>query len=411
MATRRKKVTKPEEENATPFDGPVEEDEDAFFDSLTPQSEEVLDRIPAGWSGDYIEAAGKLEGWDQAENVLDEITSVRTVFPDFNRATHVGGIPVRRIHTVHGPTHGGKTAFVLGLVKSFVDVGYLGGFVDAEFSLGKEFGEEIVHDLRKKPNFLAVRPENYEQTIEKVDTFLVRAGKVREKFPEAKSILVVDSINKLVPKRELDKFLKEGQINDKGAVELTKGHHGRYRAALNQAWLDHLTPLVARADCALILIAQERDDQDTTDFFKQEFKVKGGAALLFDASLVIRVMKSSPVFIKPSDEKKNENICGFGHRVRIWKSKVSHMEGRYTDCIFHLSNGRLTPKGLDMARDAMIVAIKLGVLAQSGAWYSYRGRRTQGFNNMIVRLVERPALLQDLLLDVNLEMDREAGRI
>lgn len=431
MPTRRKKKTgeTTSQEPASPFEGSTayieedeqalreaaglesDEDDEALFDSLEPQSEEFLDRAGPSWNGKYIEAAGEITGWGKAADVFDEIISVRTVFPDFNRATHVGGLPVRRIHTVHGPTHGGKTAFVLGLAKSFADVGFLTGYVDAEFSLGKEFGEEIVRDLKAKPNFLAVRPENYEETMRDVDLFLKKAAAVKKVHPEAKALLIVDSINKLVPKRELEKILKAGAIDDKGAKELAKAHHARYRAALNQAWLDHLTPIVSRSDTALVLIAQERDEQDTTDFFKQEFKVKGGAALLFDASLVIRVMKSSPVFINPSKDKKNENICGFGHRVRIWKSKVSHMEGRFTDCIFHLSNGKFAPRGLDFARDALTVGIKFGVVQQSGAWYSYRGRRSQGFNSMIMRFVGRPALLHDLLGDVNLEMDREAGRL
>jgi hypothetical protein len=122
-------------------------------------------------------------------------------------------------------------------------------------------------------------------------------------------------------------------------------------------------------------------------------------------------MKAQPVFIKPGDDKSNDNICGYGHRVRIWKSKVSHMEGRHTDSIFHLSNGRFSPKGLDLARDALTVGIKLGVVTQAGAWYSYNGRRSHGFNKFLMRLVDRPALLTDILVDVNKEIDRNAGRI
>lgn len=406
---RRKKKAGEESSQSEGFE-PVIHDHDDMSDLMSApiSDEEPLDS--SSWSGKYIEAAGSIDGWSTADQVLDLITSVQTVFPDFNRATQVGGLPVRRIHTVHGPTHGGKTAFVLGLVKSFVDVGYLGGYVDAEYSLGKEFAQEVVWELEKKPNFLAVRPENYEQTISKVDAFLFKAMKVKEKIPDSKAILVIDSINKLVPKRELEKLLKEGQINDKGAVELTKGHHGRYRAALNQAWLDQLTPKVSKSDTAVVIIAQERDDQDTTDFFNDKFKVKGGAALLFDASLVMRVMKGSPIWLNPSDDKKNENIAGFAHRVRIWKSKVGHMDGRYTDCAFHLSNGKVTLPGLDIARDAAIVGMKLGIIIQAGAWYSYRGRRTQGLNNFIKRLSERSAVLEDLLFDISKKLDKEAGR-
>lgn len=379
---------------------PTGEAPDDIFPPARPEPQ-AIDR--------YIDAAGAIEGWAPAAEVLDTITSVRTCFPDFNRAVRVGGLPVRRIHTIHGPTHGGKTAFVLGLVRSFVDMGYLAGYVDAEHALGKEFATEVVADLQTRRNFLAVRPDDYEQTIARVDSFLAKAAVVRKSYPEAKSILVVDSINKLVPKRELEKVLKQGQINEAGAKELTKGHHGRYRAALNQAWLDQLTPKIARAECALVIIAQERDEDDPNDFFSDTFKVKGGAALLFDASLVIRVMKASPV-LYATGKASNDNIAGFSHRVRIWKSKVGHMDGRYSDAVFHLSNGRITPPGLDTARDAFNVGKDLGIVKASGSWYTYRGKRSQGENKAIEGLAKSPTRLVALLDDIAAKLDADAGR-
>lgn len=387
---------------------------------VTASEELELDSLPDpehpgnGWSGKYVEAAGEVDGWGTAATVLDKTVSVSTVFPDFNRAVRVGGLPVRRIHTIHGPTHGGKTAFVLGLVKSFADVGYLAGYVDAEHALGEEFAAEMVASsgLASRPNFLAVRPESYEQTIEVVDAFLAKAAKVHAAHPEAKSILVIDTINKLVPKRELEKILGKGA---KGATELTKAHHGRYRAALNQAWLDKLTPQIARAECALVLIAQEREDLDSTDFFAN-YKVKGGAALLFDASLVMRIMKGQALYLPGGKEKtgaeKNAAICGFKHRIQITKSKVAYMDGRHTDCVFHLSNGKLpdSPPGLDTARDAVHVAIGLGIMKKSGSWFSYRGRRQQGENRAVGYLNRNPLVLTELLGDIGTELDRLEGR-
>lgn len=386
---------------------------------VDPTADVEIERVPNDFDK-YINAAGEIKGWKPAADVFDRVTSVRTIFPDFNRATRVGGLPVRRIHTLHGPTHGGKTAFALGLVKSFVDMGYLSGYIDAEHTLGKEFVAELVADLEGRRNFLADRPLSYEKTIEKVDEFLGISAGICEKHPDHKSILVVDSINKLTPERELKNALKGdgddegggGRGKTKGSGNLTKGHGGRYRAAVNQAWLDHLTPRLAAAQCALVLIAQERDDEDTSTFIKtDDFKVKGGKALLFDASLVIRVSKSSPITRNPSDKKSNENIVGFGHRVRVWKSKVGHMDGRYTDCAFHLSNGKLSAAGFDMARDAVLVGANLGIVKQSGAWFSYKGRRQQGVNSAIGYLNKNPDRLTELMLDIGHEIDKREGRI
>lgn len=362
----------------------------------------------------FVDAVGDIDGWGQASEVFDYVTSVRTIFPDFNRATTVGGLPVRRIHTVHGPTHGGKTAFVLGLVKSFVDAGHIAGYIDAEHTLGQEFVEETVRELKEKRNFLANRPESYEKTIKAVDSFLETVRKAREKEPAIKSILVVDSINKLVPERELASLLKKETTDYKGkksggASELTKGHQGRYRAALNQAWLDHLTPIVARAECAMVIIAQERDEADTTSFVKDDFKVKGGKALMFDASLVIRVSKAAPIY-DTGNEKKNDKIVGFAHRVRIWKSKIGHMDGKYSDCAFHLSNGKIAPAGFDMARDSLAIGSKMGIVKTAGAWFSYQGRRQQGINGAIEHMIKHPDRLTDLMNEIAEKIDKDAGR-
>jgi recombination protein RecA len=335
------------------------------------------------------------------------------VFPDFNRAVRVGGLPVRRIHTVHGPTHGGKTAFVLGLVKSFVDRGFLGGYIDAEHTLGQEFAEEMVAGLASKPNFLATRPTSYEATIQSVDAFLTRGSQIRKISPDSACILIVDTINKLVPERELKQILEgsgdEKGAGKKGAEALAKAHHARYRAALNQAWLDHLTPRMAKANCALVLIAQERDGDNLEPW--EMPKVKGGQALLYDASLVMRVMKSRPIWIKSGDDKTNENVGGFAHKVRIWKSKVGHMEGRYSDCVFRLSNGRITPTGLDTARDATAVAADLGIVKKAGAWYAYGSRRVQGENKFVQWLSKDSNRLLAILDDIGAELDRIEGRV
>lgn len=351
---------------------------------------------PFGLAADKV---GK--GWGTASEVLDVIQAVPTCFPDFNRATGVGGLPVSRITVVHGPSHGGKSIFVLGLIKSFLEHGYMGGYVDAEHATGLTFAMDTIGDLNRYPGFYATRPSSYEETIENVDEFLAKAAAKVEKYPNFRSIMVVDSINKLTPKRELSKMLKAGQVDKGGADEMAKGHQGRYRAQLNQAWLDHLTPKLAKAKCAMVVIAQERDDND--DFLGDSFKVKGGRALIFDSSLVIRVLKSAPVWINKSD-KKNHLMYGFKHRLRIWKSKVGPMDGRYTDSLFHVSNGKLTAPGLDLARDLVHVGVEMGIIKTSGSWYSYGRVRGQGAHNMVKRIAEDQSLHQKLVDEIQSKM-------
>lgn len=330
-------------------------------------------------------AADLPKGWGKAEDVLLRVEAVPTCFEDFNRATRVGGIPLGRFIVVHGPTHGGKTAFIGGLIDSFVSQDHDAGYIDAEHATPNEFFEELLgRPLAEVPNFLAKRPASYEETIDSVDEFLNWQTEKRKTNPKHACVLVVDSINKLVPKSELARLRKEG------GDAINKGW-GRLRAAMNQAWLDHLIPLLASAGCAMIVIAQERDNE-SDEWGADDFTVKGGKALLFDASFLIRVTKSAAIRkAKATSENFKEETnptYGFRHNVRIWKSKVSHMDSKYSDCSFHLSNGKLVPAGFDVARDLFYVGTRLGVIETAGSWYSFAKRRWQGEHAAVVKLAE-----------------------
>lgn len=340
------------------------------------------------------------KGWQKAADAFDKIVAVSTIFPDFNRATRVGGLPVNRMHTIHGETHGGKTAFVIGLLKSFLDGGHVAGYVDAEHSTPQEFLAELVGELQRQPNFFGKRPRTYEDTIDAVDEFLEMMSDLRKKNPNIYSICVIDSINKLTPEREMRNVLKDG------GEEVSKGHGGRYRAAVNQAWLNHLSPLLTAAGCAMVFIAQERDAGDG-ELWEADggVQIKGGQALKFDASMLIRVSKSMATRDTTTASDKSKGVVvGFAHRVRIYKSKVSHMDGAYSDCVFHFSNGKLTPAGFDLARDAVTTARALGLVKSSGSWMSWQKRRWQGMQKAVQWLGRNPNVLQELVADINRQL-------
>jgi recombination protein RecA len=337
------------------------------------------------------------KNWQRADEALDKIESVSTIFPDFNRATRCGGLPVNRMHTVHGPTHGGKTAFVLGLAKSFLDGGHSAAYVDAEHATAHEFASELLGELKQHDRFFGRVPATYEETIDAVDEFLKMMTEFRKDSPETKSIVLVDSINKLTPERELKNVLKSG------GEEVSKGHAGRYRAAVNKSWLDHLSPRLKAAGCAMVFIAQEREGSDDKPWDADGgVEIKGGEALSYDASLLIRVSKAFPMR-DPSTAAKDYpkgKIIGFQHRVRIYKSKVSHMDGAFTDCVYHFSNGTQTPPGFDLQRDAIYVAKELGLVQVNGSWLSWKKHRWQGEMKAAQWLAENQLALFGMVKEV-----------
>lgn len=350
------------------------------------------------------------KGWKPASQALDYVRAVPSIFVDFNRATRIGGIPLRRITTLHGPTHGGKSAFVGGMVRSFLEANHVASYVDAEHAMDLAFMDSMLgRPAAQWPNFFGLRPKTYEEVIDAITDFLKwmvaeRKGRFGKKtktpIPPSEdlaAIQVVDSLNKLVPQRELEKLRKEGgDAIDKG--------WGRYRAAMNQAFLDHVVPLLGEAETTLAVIVQERGDDDALEPWEMP-KLKGGMASQYDASLIIRVMKAKAI---TTGEGKDKVTNGYKHRVRIWKSKVGHMDGRWSDCHFHLSNGNLVPAGFDLARDLIEVGKELGIVETSGAWYSWNRRRWQGADRAVVSLTEDPQALADLTAAINAKIRKEA---
>ena len=352
-------------------------------------------------------------GWRQAGEVFEKISSVASCLLDFDRAVKVGGLPLGRIITVHGETAGGKTAMVWALIRSFVDAGHYAKYIDAEHAIDEKFATEILgRPLKSVPNLGGSRPANYEETIDDVDVFLKwMAARVEQQIKEdgrsdLACIIVVDSINKLTPKRELEKLTRGAgkKAGESGGDAIDKGW-GRLRAAFNQAWLDHLIPLLHAARCALVVIAQEREGADANHWDPPN--VKGGKSLLYDASLIARVMKAKPM---RDGEGKDAPTYGFQHRIRIWKSKVGHMSGRWVDSYFHLSNGLFVPPGLDLARDALTVGRDLDVVKVAGSWLSWNRRRWQGEHRAVQALAADVNTLHELVADVRKAIDTEAGR-
>jgi RecA/RadA recombinase len=358
-------------------------------------------------------------GWSQAGEALDRVRAVPTIFRDFNRATRVGGLPLRRIVTVHGPTHGGKTAAVAGFLRSFVEQNHAAAYVDAEHATDLTFFDELFEcRCEDLPNFFAKRPKSYEETIDAADNFLdwmiterrARIGhyaKSKKPVPpdeDLAGLLVIDSLNKLVPAREMERLKKDGgEAIDKG--------WGRLRAAFNQAFLDHIVPLLGKAETCLVVMVQERDDDDLETW--EMPTLKGGKASQYDASLIVRVMKGSEV---KRGEKESRESFGFKHRLRIWKSKVGHMDGRWTDAAFHMSNGELVPPGFDLARDALELGRELGFIEGDG-WLSWRRldtnrvTRWQGAHNAVLALTKDPVALAALFTQIDQAISvRKVGR-
>lgn len=343
--------------------------------------------------------AQRFKRWRPACEELTLVCSVPTCFVQLDRATRCGGFPIERITTVHGPSGMGKTTFTIGLILSFLIRDHLGALVDAEYTTPFDFVRKLMGEYATHPGFFAKRPDSYEETVNAVREFCTNVADAREDGSldeDTSGIVVVDSIRKLIPKNLLAMLLK---VSKDDSPDMLTGRAGQVKAQMNQAWIDEMTPLLAKTRTALVLIAREFDKEGATAddrMYDKAWAVAGGRALIFDASLVIRITRAAWV---TEGSKENAKVIGERHRIRLWKTKVEGHEGKYVDAYFHTSNGQLAgvPEGLDRPRDVLELALHYGIVEQSGNWFNYGGQRIgQGTNNAVRTLHANPELCVEI---------------
>lgn len=362
--------------------------------------------------------ASRFSKFRPAIEVLTAVRAVPTCFIQLDHATRVGGFPIERFSLGHGPSNEGKTALALGLCASFLALDHFAFYVDAERTTPWAWVEDMLRELAKHPGFYACRPESYEKTIQEVRDFLnlIRVLRGEGKIPLTTSALIVaDSLRKLVPKDQLDEVLKAAKEDRETEKKAARGRGkksalptaGRDRSAqlkakMNAAWMDELVPLLEHAQAGFFAIAREMMDPEADPNARKwggGYKVGGGSAIYYDASLVLRVERAGWV-TKGESEDDRKIIYGERHRVTIRKTKIGGKEGRVTTCFFHTSNGTFIPAGFDRARDVLELAERFDIVKRKSAWLTWDSRRWNGTNAAVQKLTSDPKVLAVLEREV-----------
>lgn len=258
-----------------------------------------------------------------------------------------------------------NTAFVLGLGLSFLQAGHFFALVDAEYTTPDDWLQKLMADSHDDPGFVAMRPHSYDETVEGVREFVNTIARARAEGdiePETSGLIVVDSLNKLVPEKLLNKLMK-----GEGSFDGADGRAGMMIAAINNQWLKELTPQLYHTRTALVVIAREYARQKASMFdHGPDYTVAGGRGIEFESSLTCRVSRAG--FVKRS---KDGPVIGEKHRVTIRKTKVGGKEEKAETAHFYTSNGVLIPEGFDRARGVVEEAIARGVVHQKGSSYTW----------------------------------------
>ena len=289
------------------------------------------------------------------ENAHMNVEAIPTGSLTLDLALGIGGVPKGRIVEIFGPESSGKTTVALHIAAEVQKLGGEAAFIDAEHALDPFYAKALGVNI---DNLLVSQPDSGEQALEITDA-LVRSGAV--------DVVVVDSVAALVPQQEID--------GDMGS-----SHVGLQARLMSQA-LRKLSGSISKTNCVVIFINQLREKVGV--MYGNPETTTGGRALKFYASVRIDVRKVEN--LKQGDEV-------FGNRVKckVVKNKVAPP---FRVAEFDIIYG----KGISKAGEIIDVAIELGLIQESGSWFSYNGEKVaQGKENTKKAIAENESLMKEL---------------
>ena len=191
-------------------------------------------------------------------------------------------------------------------------------------------------------------------------------------------VLVVDSVAALVPRAEI-----EGDMGD--------SHMGLHARLMSQA-LRKLTGSISRSKALVIFINQIR--QKIGVMFGNPETTTGGNALKFYSSIRMDIRRIGPI-------KDKDEIVGNQTRVKVVKNKLAPP---FKIVEFDI----MYSEGISKTGEILDLAVKIGIVEKSGAWYSYDGERIgQGRENAKIYLKENPETALEIESMIRSEKDEE----
>ena len=287
--------------------------------------------------------------------VIKDIETISTGSIGLDIALGVGGVPRGRVVEIYGPESSGKTTLALHILAEAQKLGGMVAFVDAEHALDLSYAQKLGVQTDE---LLIAQPDHGEQALEIAET-LVRSGAI--------DVLVVDSVAALVPRAEI-----EGEMGD--------SHMGLQARLMSQA-LRKLTGTISRSQAVVVFINQIR--MKIGVMFGNPETTTGGNALKFYASLRMEIRRTGAL-------KDADSVIGGRTRVKVVKNK---MAPPFREAEFDILFGT----GISREGELVDIGSDMGVVAKSGAWYSFEGDRIgQGRENVKQFLREHPDIAGQL---------------
>ena len=307
------------------------------------------------------------------ENVGMNVEHISTGSITLDVALGIGGLPKGRIVEMYGPESSGKTTLALHAVAEAQKAGGQAAFIDVEHALDPVYAANLGVDINQ---LLVSQPDTGEQAFE-ITEALVRSGAI--------DIIVIDSVAALVPKAEI-----EGDMGD--------AHVGLQARLMSQS-LRKLAGAISKYNCVAIFINQLREKIGV--FYGSNETTTGGRALKFYASVRLDIRKAEAI-------KNGAEIIGSHTKVKVVKNKVAPP---FKTAEFDIMYG----KGISKEGELIDLAVQLGILKRSGAWFYYGElRMAQGRDNAKTYLTENVEIYEEIynkVMDALLSKGEPEGEI
>jgi recombination protein RecA len=302
------------------------------------------------------------------DNLDMQIEAIPTGALALDIALGIGGLPRGRIVEIYGPESSGKSTLAMHVVAEAQRNGGICAYVDAEHAMDPVYARSIgvnVDDL------LISQPDTGEQALEIAD-MLIRSG--------ALDVIVIDSVAALTPRAEI-----EGDMGD--------SHVGLQARLMSQA-LRKLTATLNRSNTIAIFINQLREKIGV--IYGSPEVTPGGRALKFYSSVRLDIRRIESI-------KNGAEVVGNRTRVKVVKNKCSPP---FRQAEFDIMYG----KGISREGSLIDVAVDLGIVKKSGAWYTYEGEQLgQGRENAKTFMAENLELMIEISEKVRQQVGLGAG--
>src|SRR5579862_4828081 len=287
-----------------------------------------------------------------------DIEAIPTGALALDLALGIGGLPRGRIIEIYGPESSGKSTLATHVVAEAQRNGGICAYIDAEHAMDPVYATAIGVNI---DDLLISQPDTGEQALEIAD-MLIRSG--------ALDVIVIDSVAALTPRAEI-----EGDMGDT--------HVGLQARLMSQA-LRKLTANLSRSNTIAVFINQLREKIGV--MFGSPETTPGGRALKFYSSIRLDIRRVESI-------KDGAEVTGNRTRVKVVKNKCS---APFRSAEFDIMYG----KGISREGSLIDVAVELGIIKKSGAWYTYEGEQLgQGRENAKSFLAEN--------LEVMIEIDEK----